>query len=88
MLCPLDWMRPRVCVFIHGLACDEQSWSMRADAWKGSAWEHVLPTGTAINYGMLLAAFPAIAQQAKPAPLPPEPSYLEDLQRSLLGLAL
>jgi pimeloyl-ACP methyl ester carboxylesterase len=29
----------RVCVFIHGLACDEHSWSLFADAWRGSPWD-------------------------------------------------
>lgn len=44
----------RVCVFIHGLACDERSWRLHADAWKGSAWEHALPAGERLHYGALL----------------------------------
>lgn len=46
----------RVCVFIHGLACDERSWRLHADAWKGSDWEHALPAGERLHYGALLAA--------------------------------
>ena len=51
----LSSLRPRVCVFIHGLACDEQSWRRGADAWSGTPWEHSLPTGEPIHYGALLA---------------------------------
>lgn len=45
---------PRVCVFLHGLACDEQSWRLRSDAWAGSAWADALPAGQAPDYGALL----------------------------------
>ena len=48
-------LAPRVCVFIHGLACDEQSWAMRSDAWRESAWADTLPAGEAPQYGTLLA---------------------------------
>ena len=30
-------LRPRVALFIHGLACDEESWRLFADAWHGIA---------------------------------------------------
>ncbi len=50
----LDLLRPRVCVFIHGLACDERSWRLRADGWAGSPWEQALPPDTPIDYGALL----------------------------------
>ena len=32
----LSPLRGRVCVFIHGLACDEGSWGLRTDAWRTS----------------------------------------------------
>ncbi len=47
-------LRPRVCVFLHGLACDEQSWRLRTDAWAASPWADALPAGEAIDYGALL----------------------------------
>ncbi len=50
-------LRPRVCVFIHGLACDERSWRLRTDAWSASPWAHALPADRevhAIHYGALL----------------------------------
>ena len=47
-------LRPRVCLFLHGLACDEHSWRLRAGAWATSAWAAVLPAGAAIDYGALL----------------------------------
>lgn len=40
---------PRVAVFIHGLACDERSWQLFADA-----WADVEPTETAPHYGAML----------------------------------
>jgi pimeloyl-ACP methyl ester carboxylesterase len=46
--------RSRVCVFLHGLACDEQSWALRTDAWNGSAWSDMLPPSEAFSYGALL----------------------------------
>jgi pimeloyl-ACP methyl ester carboxylesterase len=51
----LAGLRERVCVFIHGLACDEQSWRRPSAAWQGSAWEQSLPPGEMIHYGALLA---------------------------------
>jgi pimeloyl-ACP methyl ester carboxylesterase len=48
-------LAPRVCVFIHGLACDEQSWAIRSDAWRESAWADTLANGVAPQYGTLLA---------------------------------
>lgn len=45
----------RVAVFVHGLACDEQSWSMRNEAWQGSPWAAALPRGAVVQYGTLLA---------------------------------
>ena len=51
----LAGLRARVCVFIHGLACDEQSWRRPSAAWQGSAWEQALPPGTQVDYGALLA---------------------------------
>ena len=51
----LSSLHPRVCVFIHGLACDEQSWRRGAEAWSGTPWEHTLPAGEPIHYGALLA---------------------------------
>ena len=47
-------LRSRVCVFIHGLICDEQSWALRTDAWSESPWEHALPADQTIQYGTLL----------------------------------
>jgi pimeloyl-ACP methyl ester carboxylesterase len=47
-------LRSRVCVFIHGLACDEGSWAMRTEAWNDSPWAHALPAGGTIRYGDLL----------------------------------
>ena len=47
-------LRPRVCLFLHGLACDEQSWRLRSDAWTTSPWADALPAGEAIQYGSLL----------------------------------
>ena len=40
---------PRAAVFIHGLACDERSWQLFADA-----WPDVEPTATAPHYGALM----------------------------------
>ena len=51
----LHGLRPRVCVFIHGLACDEHSWQRANDAWAGTPWEHPLARGEAVHYGTLLA---------------------------------
>jgi pimeloyl-ACP methyl ester carboxylesterase len=50
----LAQLQPRVCVFIHGLACDEQSWSLRTEAWQGSAWADVLGAGRRVDYDALL----------------------------------
>ena len=50
----LATLRPRTCVFIHGLACDEHSWGLRSDAWRLSRWAHALPEGQPIDYGALL----------------------------------
>ncbi|MEO6033355.1 MAG: alpha/beta hydrolase, partial [Burkholderiaceae bacterium] len=50
----LAGLRPRVCVFIHGLACDELSWNRRAAAWQGSAWAHRLRADQPLQYGALL----------------------------------
>lgn len=48
-------LRPRVCVFLHGLGCDEQSWRLRNDdAWGSSRWAETLPAGATIHYGALL----------------------------------
>ena len=47
-------LRSRVCVFLHGLACDEQSWRLRTDAWTTSPWAEMLPAGEAPQYGTLL----------------------------------
>lgn len=47
-------MPARVCLFIHGLACDEQSWNLRSDAWGASAWAATLGLGKPIHYGALL----------------------------------
>jgi pimeloyl-ACP methyl ester carboxylesterase len=44
----------RVCLFIHGLACDEQSWNLRSDAWGTSPWAGTLTLGAPIRYGALL----------------------------------
>ena len=51
----LQGLRPRVCVFIHGLACDERSWALRNDAWQTSAWADLLGSAEPIQYGALLA---------------------------------
>ena len=47
-------LRARVCVFIHGLACDEASWARRTGAWAGSAFEPALAADEAGRYGDLL----------------------------------
>ena len=47
-------LRRRVCVFIHGLACDEHSWQLGNDAWATSPWASLLPASTPIRYGALL----------------------------------
>ena len=47
-------LRPRVCIFLHGLACDEQSWRLRSEAWATSPWAGTLAEGEAIQYGALL----------------------------------
>lgn len=47
----LAGLRERVCVFVHGLACDEQSWWLFPDAWRGSQWD-----GIGSSYGVLLGA--------------------------------
>ena len=47
-------LRSRLCVFIHGLGCDEASWRLRPAAWAGSRWEHLLPQHDAVGYGELL----------------------------------
>jgi pimeloyl-ACP methyl ester carboxylesterase len=48
-------LSPRVCLFIHGLACDEQSWAIRCDAWRESPWAGALGAGETVRYGSLLA---------------------------------
>jgi pimeloyl-ACP methyl ester carboxylesterase len=47
-------LRPRVCVFVHGLACDEMSWQIRSEAWSTSPWAATLPEGVVMRYGALL----------------------------------
>ena len=47
----LAGLNERVCLFIHGLACDEQSWWLFPDAWRGSPWE-----GAGSSYGALLGS--------------------------------
>ena len=54
-------LRPRVCVFLHGLACDEQSWRLRTDAWATSPWADALPAGKAPQYGALLEHEPGVS---------------------------
>lgn len=44
----------RAALFIHGLACDEQSWNLRSDAWGTSPWADTLTPGAPIRYGALL----------------------------------
>ncbi len=56
----LSSLRPRVCVFLHGLGCDEQSWRLRTDAWATSRWSDALPQGETIQYGALLEREPGI----------------------------
>ena len=50
----LATLRPRVCVFIHGLACDERSWALHTDAWNDSPWAHALHGDEPIQYATLL----------------------------------
>ena len=47
-------LRSRVCVLMHGLGCDEQSWRQRSDDWSTSAWAGRLPAGRAPCYATLL----------------------------------
>ena len=51
----LQGLRPRVCVFIHGLACDERSWALRNEAWQTSPWAAALVDAEPLQYGALLA---------------------------------
>jgi pimeloyl-ACP methyl ester carboxylesterase len=44
----------RVCLFVHGLACDEQSWKLRSDAWDTSPWAARPASGASAGYGALL----------------------------------
>jgi pimeloyl-ACP methyl ester carboxylesterase len=44
----------RLCVFVHGLGCDEQSWSRHEAAWADSPWAASLPGAMPIDYGGLL----------------------------------
>ena len=44
----------RVGLFLHGLGCDEHSWSLRTDAWAESPWAALSPAGEAMHYGALL----------------------------------
>jgi pimeloyl-ACP methyl ester carboxylesterase len=44
----------RVCLFVHGLACDEQSWKLRSDAWSTSPWAAQPAAGAPAGYGALL----------------------------------
>ena len=57
---PTD-LHPRVCVFLHGLACDEQSWRLRTDAWATSPWADRLPAGKAPQYDALLEHEPGVS---------------------------
>ena len=50
----LRGLHPRVCVFIHGLACDELSWALPTKAWATSPWAHSLGDDEAPQYGPLL----------------------------------
>ncbi len=52
----LAGLRARVCVFIHGLACDEHSWWRASPAWIDTPWAQALKPGEAIHYGALLEA--------------------------------
>ncbi len=47
-------LRPRVCLFVHGLGCDEMSWQIRSKAWSDSPWAATLPEGAVMRYGALL----------------------------------
>ena len=55
----LDGLQSRVCVFVHGLACDERSWALHNDAWQTSPWAAALgpaePSRQPLQYGALLA---------------------------------
>jgi pimeloyl-ACP methyl ester carboxylesterase len=51
----LAGLKQRVVVFIHGLACDEQSWLQESQAWDESEWASALPSSEDIHYGALLA---------------------------------
>ena len=57
----LAGLRPRVCIFIHGLACDEHSWWRPSEAWAGTPWAHSLKPAEVIHYGALLALEPDIS---------------------------
>ena len=50
----LAGLKPRLVVFIHGLACDEQSWLQDDGVWAASEWASMLPAGERIHYGALL----------------------------------
>ena len=47
-------LRSRLCVFIHGLGCDEASWRLRPTGWAGSRWEPLIAQEGAVGYGDLL----------------------------------
>jgi pimeloyl-ACP methyl ester carboxylesterase len=51
----LQGLHAHVCVFIHGLACDERSWALRNDTWQTSPWAAVLGDAQPPQYGALLA---------------------------------
>lgn len=50
----LRGLRSRVCVFVHGLACDELSWALPTKAWATSPWAHSLGDDAQVQYGKLL----------------------------------
>ena len=50
----LAGLKPRLVLFIHGLACDEQSWLQDDGVWAASEWVSMLPAGERIHYGALL----------------------------------
>lgn len=52
----LRGLRKRVCVFVHGLACDDRSWALRShdEAWQASPWAATLQRSEPTQYGALL----------------------------------
>jgi hypothetical protein len=52
----LHALSARVCIFIHGLGCDESSWQREDPEWAETTSSRALPPGASMHYGALLAS--------------------------------